>query len=281
MTDGRVCLITGATSGIGKATAISLAQQGMTLALVSRKREKGELVLREVKEKTGNNKTELFIADLSSFNEVRILGQEVRAKHPTIDILINNAGGVFGARTPTSDGIELTFALNHLTYFLLTILLLDPLKSAPQGRIINVSSQVHQYGAMAFDDLSQEKKYNAMRAYAQSKLANVLLTYELARRLKGTGVTANTLHPGAVRSNFGRELPGIGGFFFRHFGYFMRSPEKAAETVTWLASSNELTGVTGKYFFDKKEIRSSRISYDTGVAQRLWELSEKMTGIAQ
>ena len=281
MIESGVCLITGATSGIGKATAISLAQQGMTVALVSRKREKGEFVLREVAEKTGNNKVELFIADLSSFGEVRRLAQEVRAKHPTVDILINNAGGVFGSRILTKDGIELTFALNHLSYFLLTNLLLEPLKSAPRGRIINVSSQAHQIGSMAFDDLGQEKKYNAMRAYAQSKLANILFTYELARRLKGTNVTANTLHPGTVRSNFGRELSGIGGFFFRNFGVFMRSPEKAAETVTWLALAQEPGGINGKYFLDKKEIRSSKISYDVGVARRLWEVSEKMTGIAQ
>ena len=280
MRDGGVCLITGATSGIGKAAAISLAQQGMMVAIVARNREKGEGVLQEVSGNTGNSRAELFIADLSSFSEVRRLAQEVRARYPSIDVLVNNAGGIFGARTLTRDGIELTFALNHLSYFLLTNLLLDPLKTAPQGRVVSVSSQAHQFGAMAFDDPGYEKKYNAMRAYAQSKLANILFTYELARRLKGTNVTANTLHPGSVRSNFGRDLPGIGGFFFRNFGTFMRSPEKAAVTVTWLALAEELAGVTGKYFLDKKEIRSSKISYDAGVARPLWELSQEMTGIA-
>ncbi len=277
MNNTRVSIVTGATSGIGKATAIALAQTGITVALVSRKREKGEAVLGEIVSRTGNSNVELFVADLSSLVEVKRLAHEIRARHPIIDILINNAGGVFGTRTLTVDGTELTFALNHLSYFLLTNLLLEPLKSAPQGRIINVSSQAHLVGTIAFDDLELKKKYNAMRSYAQSKLANILFTYELARRLAGTPVTANTLHPGSVRSNFGRELPGIGGFFFRNFGIFMRSPEKAAETVTWLAQADELTGVSGKYYFDKKEIHSSKISYDTGVARHLWEISERMT----
>lgn len=279
MFEGGVCLITGATSGIGKATAISLAQQGMVVTIVSRKREKGELVSQEIARRTGNSNLELFVADLSSISEVRRLAREVREKHPTVDILINNAGGIFGTRTLTRDGIELTFALNHLSYFLLTNLLLEPLKSSRHGRVVNVSSQAHQFGSMDFDDPGQAEKYNAMRAYAQSKLANILFTYELARRLRVTNVTANALHPGTVRSKFGRELPGIGGFFFRNFGMFMRSPEKAAETVTWLALARELASVSGRYFVDKKEIHSSKISYDAEAAQRLWELSEGMTGL--
>jgi NAD(P)-dependent dehydrogenase (short-subunit alcohol dehydrogenase family) len=279
MHDGRVCLVTGATSGIGKATAISLAQRGMTVALVSRRKEKGEIVAQEIAGKTGNSKVELFIADLSSFRDVRRLAQEVLVKHPTLDILVNNVGGVFGTKTLTRDGFELTFALNHLSYFLLTNLLLNSLKSAREGRVINVSSQAHKVGTIAFDDLNQEKKYNAMRAYAQSKLANILFTYELARRLKGTNVTTNTLHPGTVRSGFGRDLPGIGGLFFRHFGFMMRSPEKAAQTVSWLASAVELSGVNGRYFMDMREIRSSRISYNTEVADRLWQVSAQMTGV--
>ena len=279
MADRKVCVISGATSGIGKASALALAEHPTTLLLISRKKEKGEAVLIEIASKTGNKNLELYLADLSSQADVRRLAQEIKTRHSSIDLLINNAGGIFGKRIMTADGIELTFALNHLAYFLLTNLLIAELKAAPAARIINVSSNAHGYGTIAFDDLGLEKRYNAARAYAQSKLANVFFTYELARVLKDTRVTVNALHPGAVRTNFGRELSGIAGFVFRHFGYFMRSPEKGAETIVWLATAPELEGQTGKYFLDKKEIRSSALSYDTTVARKLWQVSAQLTGV--
>ncbi|MGA3246036.1 MAG: SDR family oxidoreductase [Bacteroidota bacterium] len=279
MTSGKICLITGATSGIGKATALSLARQGATVLLVSRNKEKGGKVRNEIVEKTGNEGVRLYIADLSSQKEIRSLAGEIRTNHPRIDVLVNNAGGIFDKRILTVDGIELTLAVNHLAYFLLTNLLLEMLRAAPSARVVSVSSQAHQFGRMEFGDLGYEQGYNPMKSYARSKLANILFTYELARRTAGTRITANTLHPGTVRTNFGKQLSGIAGFVFKQLDVFMRSPEKGAETVIWLASAEEVDGVSGKYFRDKKEIRSSKISYDEDVAQRLWEASAKMTAL--
>lgn len=279
MTNGTICLITGATSGIGNATALSLAHQGATTLLVSRNREKGEKILREIVERTGNKEVRLYVADLSSQKSIRSLTGEIKTDHPRIDVLVNNAGGVFDTRVLTVDGIELTLALNHLAYFLLTDLLMGMLQAAPSARVVSVSSQAHQFGTMKFGDLGYEHGYNSMKSYAQSKLANILFTYELARRTAGTNITVNTLHPGAVRTNFGKQLSGIAGFVFKHLDLFMRSPEKGAQTVIWLASAAEVEGVSGKYFLDRKEIRSSKISYDESVAKRLWEVSAQMTGI--
>jgi NAD(P)-dependent dehydrogenase (short-subunit alcohol dehydrogenase family) len=279
MADRKICVITGATSGIGKASALALANHPTTLLLVSRKKEKGEAVIREITEKTGNKDLELYVADLSSQVDVRKLADEIKAHHRIIDVLINNAGGIFGKRILTADGIELTFALNHLAYFLLSNLLIAELKAAPAARIINVSSQAHGYGTIKFDDPGLEKHYNAAKAYAQSKLANILFTYELSRILKDTTVTVNALHPGVVRTNFGRELSGIAGFVFKRFGLFMRSPAKAAETVVWLATAPQLAGVSGRYFMDKKEIRSSALSYENNLAGKLWHMSARLTGL--
>ena len=279
MSDKKVCLITGATSGIGKATLLSLAQQGMSIVMVSRNKEKGESVRSAITEKTRNENIHLAIADLSSQQDIRRLASDIKSKYSKLDILVNNAGGIFGKRILTVDRLELTFALNHLAYFLLTNLLLEILKAAPAGRVVNVSSQAHRYGSLEFDDPGFEKGYNAMKSYAQSKLANLLFAYELSRHLASTGITANALHPGVVRTGFGKELSGIAGFVFKRLDFLMRSPEKGAETVIWLASAAEVEGVSGKYFLDKKEIRSSKISYDESVAHRLWEASAQMTGL--
>jgi NAD(P)-dependent dehydrogenase (short-subunit alcohol dehydrogenase family) len=278
MSDKKVCLITGATSGIGKAAGISLARQGMSIIMVSRNKEKGESIRAAIVENTRNENIHLAVADLSSQQDIRKLASDIKSKYTKLDILINNAGGIFDKRLLTVDGIELTFALNHLAYFLLANLLLEILKAAPAGRVVNVSSQAHQYGKIDFNDPNFEKGYNAMISYAQSKLANVLFTYELSRRLAGTEITANALHPGVVRTNFGKEISGIAGFVFKSLDFFMRSPEQGAETVIWLASAAEVEGVSGKYFLDKKEIRSSKISYDESVADRLWNVSAQMTG---
>lgn len=279
MRNSRVCVVTGATSGIGKVAALSLAQQGFKMLLVARSREKGESVQRAIQAVLPDSAPELFVGDLSSQQSIRTLVKDIRSAHRHIDVLINNAGGIFGNRVLTAEGIEHTFALNHLGYFLLTNLLLDPLRAAGEARIINVSSQAHRFSKLDLDHLNSNGKYNAMEAYAQSKLANILFTYELSRRLADTRITANALHPGAVRTNFGRELPGVVGAFFRHFGFLLRSAEKGAATMVWLASSDQVAGVTGKYFLDKREIRSSRISYDVSLARQLWDASAELTAL--
>ena len=272
-------LITGATSGIGKATAVALAKLGGHLLLVSRKKEKGDRVVEEIRRLTGNDTLQLFVADLSSQAEIRKLADEIKSKHRSLDVLVNNAGGIFSDRVETVDRIELTFALNHLGYFLLTNLLLNLLKTAPAGRIVNVSSQAHVIGRIEFDDPGLKSRYNAAKAYAQSKLANLMFTYELARILGTSTVTVNALHPGAVSSNFGRNVSGVAGFYFRHLGFLMRSAAKGAETVVWLSSSPQVEGVTGKYFRDKGEIKSSPRSYDEQAAKKLWQMSAQMTGL--
>lgn len=277
----RVCLVTGANSGIGKVTAQELSKQGATVLMACRSREKGERALEEIRAQDKNEDVHLFIADLSSQAEIRRLAGEIKAGFPRIDVLVNNAGGINPTMVLTRDGLETTFAVNHLSYFLLTNLLLEHLEASPAPRIVNVSSEAHKYGTIGFDDLGLEKRYNTTKAYAQSKLANILFTYELARHLSNQKITINTLHPGAVNTNFGKNLQGIAGFFFRSCGFLMRSPAKGAETVIWLATAPELNGVSGKYFFDKKEIRSSKISYDADVARTLWDISDRLTGREQ
>jgi len=275
----KVCLVTGANSGIGRVTAKALAEQGATLIMVCRNKKKGEDALSEIRNLSGNQDIHLFLADLSSQTEVRHLAADIKTRFPCIDVLINNAGGINPDWVLTTDKIETTFAVNHLAHFLLTILLLEQVKASPAPRIINVSSQAHQIGAINFDDLGFERKYNPMRAYAQSKLANILFTYEFVRRLGDHQIAINALHPGSVNTNFGKTLRGIGGIIFRTFGFMMPSPEKGAETPIWLATAPELEGVTGKYFFDRKEIRSSRVSCDTRAAKELWDISARLTGI--
>jgi retinol dehydrogenase 14 len=277
----KICIITGANSGIGKATAKELARQGATLILVCRNKEKGTLALQEIKEFSKNEKIELMTADLSSQKEIRLLADKIRKKYPEIHILINNAGAVHDKRTETVDKVETTFATNHLAYFLLTSLLLDNLKSAPKARIINLASEAQRTGKINFEDLNLKSDFSAIKSYSQSKLANVIFTYELARHLKDTNVTVNCVHPGLVRTNFGKDLSGFFKGVILLMKPFMRKSEKGAETVVWLASSPNVEGITGKYFTDKKEIKSNEISYDQEVAKQLWLVSEKMTGLTK
>jgi len=222
-----------------------------------------------------------MIADLASLDEIRGLAAAYKQKHQQLHVLVNNAGAYNAQRTTTKDGFETTFGVNHLAYFLLTELLLDVLKASAPARIINVSSTAHVGGHMNFDDLQGEKKYVGRAAYGQSKLANVLFTYELARRLEGTGVTANALHPGVVRTGFGKNNPGMMGQLFRLAQTVARpffiSPVQGAATSIYLASSPEVEGVTGKYFAKCKAVDSNAESYDTAVAQRLWQISEQLT----
>src|SRR5262245_59096233 len=273
----KTCLITGANSGIGKVTATALAANGATVIMVCRDRARGEAARAEIRRATNSDKIELLIADLSEQRQIRQLAAEVKGRYSALHVLVNNAGVWRDKREITADGIEATWALNHLAYFLLTEELIDLLKASAPARIVNVSSDYHFRGHLAFNDIQLSEGYGGGRAYGQSKLANVVFTYELARRLKGTGVTANCLHLGAVNTNFFNNVKGLFGILTSIGRPFLRTPEKGAETVIWLATSPKVEGVTGKYFFNCKEKRSSRESYDPNVANKLWELSEQMT----
>jgi NAD(P)-dependent dehydrogenase (short-subunit alcohol dehydrogenase family) len=272
---GKVCLVTGGTSGIGKAAALGLARLGATVCIVGRDRERCVVAVDEIKQQSGNKDVELLLADLSSQRSIRKLAGDFKRKHRRLHVLVNNAGGVF-PYTRTVDGIEQTFAVNHLAYFMLTNLLLDTLKRSAPARIVNVSSEAERGGKINFDDLQGQKKYRSFRAYSQSKLANILFTYELARRLGSTSVTVNALHPGVVATRFGRDLGPV-RWLYKLGGRAMRTPEQGAETVIYLASSPEVEGVTGQYFQDCKPIKSAPVSYDETIAQRLWQVSAEMT----
>ncbi|HEY6284708.1 MAG TPA: SDR family oxidoreductase [Ktedonobacteraceae bacterium] len=278
---GKVCIVTGANSGIGKATALGLAQMGATVVMVCRNQVKGEEAQNEIKEKSGNDAVELMLADLSSQESIRQLAENFQQHYQQLNVLINNAGGVNLSRRETVDGLEMTIAVNYLAPFLLTNLLLEKLKASAPARIVNVSSESHQSGYIKMDDLELEKGYRLMRAYGQSKLALVLFTYELARRLQGTGVTANCLHPGFVATNIGQNGVGSVGrsivkLIFSRLGI---SSEEGAKTSIYLASSTEIEGVTGKYFAKSIPVRSAPISYDESLQHQLWEESTKLVNL--
>lgn len=249
---------------------------GATVVMVCRSRERGEAAQAAISADSGNPAVDLLLADLSRQGDIRRLAEAFKAKYQHLHVLVNNAGGTFYTRSVTEDGLENTFAFNHLAYFLLTQLLLDVLKASAPARIVNVSTRLFNSTKINFADLQSEKKYSGLQAYSQSKLANILFTYELARRLAGTGVTANVLWPGIFKSNFGRNTPGV-PLLFRILGPlvwpFLTSPEKAAETPLYLATSPEVEGVSGKYFANKKGIKSPAQSYDEAVARRLCKLA--------
>jgi len=272
-------MITGANSGIGKFVTMDLARTGGNVVMVCRNQAKGLATREEIKKKTGNEQLELMIADLSSLDSVRKLAMDYLATHDRLNILVNNAGTIIGKRNITSEGFEETFVTNYLSHFLLTNLLLDVLKKSAPSRIINVSSSAHHSGHMNFEDLQGEKRYSAMNSYSQSKLAQVLFTYELAERLAGTGVTVSAVHPGVVRSHWG-DRAGILGIGIRIARPFMIAPEKGAQTPVYLATSKEVEGVSGKYFSSKKEKESSEESYRKDEAEKLWEVSLKLSGLS-
>ncbi len=276
----KVFLVTGANAGIGRITALEIAKSGATLVIVCRDQGRGEEALKDIKEKSKNDKVELLLADLSSQQEIHKLAEQFKSKYDRLDVLVNNAGVIFGERKLTVDGIENTFALNHLGYFLLTNLLLDLLKKSAPSRIINVSSEGHRMGNIKYDDINREKGYSSVSVYGQTKFDNILFTYELASRLEGTGVTVNCLHPGGVATNFGSGNNTFFGFLVKLARPFLISAEKGAETSVYLALSPEVENVTGKYFIKKKQKKSSGPSYDKDAAKRLWEISEKMTKLA-
>lgn len=275
----KVVLITGATNGIGRVAALELAKMGARVVIVGRSREKTEAVRQEILAAGGN--ADSLLADLSALDEVRRLAAEFRARYDRLDVLVNNAGAIFARRQATADGYEMTFALNHLNYFLLTHLLLDVLKASAPARIVNVSSDAHRSAQMNFDDLQHENSYgmSGFQAYGRSKLANVLFTYELARRLAGTSVTANALHPGFVATGFGRNMPGLMNRVMGIMHRFAITPEQGAQTLIYLASSPEVEGVTGKYFDKNRPVRSSPASYDETAQKRLWDISERLAGL--
>lgn len=272
----KTVLVTGATNGIGKVTALRLAEQGAHVVIVSRSAQKCAAVSEEIRTQSGNARVEWIAADLATLAGVEEAAAEFRARHQQLHVLINNAGGVFVDRIETADGYEMTFALNHLSYFRLTQLLQDLLIASAPARIVNVSSDAHYGGSMNFDDLMGVKKYSSWAAYSQSKLANVLFTYALARRLEGTGVTANALHPGFVATGFGRNNGGLMGMVMPLVQLFAIKPEKGAETSVFLATSPTVTGVSGKYFASCKPKESSKASYDVTAQDRLWSISEQL-----
>lgn len=280
--EGKTVLVTGATAGIGEVTARELARMGATVVGIGRNRQKCADVAAAIRTETGNDNVEFLVADLSSMAEVRRVAEEFRDKYDRLDVLVNNAGAYFQQRQVSADGWEMTFALNHMSYFLLTQELLDLLKSSAPARIVNVASGAHTAGKLNFDDLQFEKQYNGWRAYANSKLANVLFTYELSRRLEGSGVTANALHPGFVASNFalnnnqGTVAQIVLALFKPIRSLFAISVDKGAETQIFLASSPQVEGVTSKYFDKKQAVKSSPLSYDGNSAKHLWQLSEQL-----
>jgi len=277
---GKTVLITGGTGGIGKATAAGLASMGARVGITGRDRARAERAATDIAAESGNPAVDVFDADLSSQAEVRRMAGEVLAAYPRLDVLVNNVGGFWAHRHTTADGLEHTFALNHLAPFLLTSLLLERLMDSAPARIVTVSSGAQSMGKIDFDDLMGEQDYSGQRAYNQSKLANVMFTYELAKRLEGTGVTATALHPGMTDTAFSAEDPArsMAPIVFAARP-FMKSPKKGADTAVYLASSTEVEGVTGQYFANRKAKKSHDASYDAMTTGRLWQVSADLVGI--
>ncbi len=278
---GKDIVVTGATDGIGKVTARELAKMGASVTIVGRDAAKGEAVVRELRQAAGHDRIGFVAGDLATQKGVRAAAAVIKGRLKKLDVLVNNAGAVFMKRELTEDGIERTFALNHLGYFLLTHELLGLLKASAPSRIVTVASAAHQGAKLDMSDLQNAKNYSGFRVYGQSKLANIYFTYELARRLQGTNVTANCLHPGFVASRFGNNT---GGVFRLLIGWAKMvaaiSEDNGAKTSAFLASSPEVQGVNGKYFDKCAAVPSSAVSNDVDIARALWRESERLTGIA-
>lgn len=277
--DGKIVLITGASQGIGRATAVGLAKLGATVVIAGRDRARTEAAVAQIKSQSGRTDLAYLLADFLSLAAVQQMAQDFLARYPRLDVLINNAGVFNMRREASKDGYEATFAVNHLAPFLLTTSLLERLKTSAPARIVNVSSAAHQGAHIDFDDLMGAKRYGGWMAYGQSKLANVLFTRELARRLAGTGVTANAMHPGFVASGFARNNGRLARAVMSLAKPFSRSPEKGAETAIYLASSPEVEGISGEYFIDCRTAASSAESYDEEAQRKLWEASEKLVSV--
>lgn len=277
---GKVCIVTGANSGIGKATALGLARLGATVVMVCRDRQRGEAARQEIQHKTGNTHIDLLLADLSSMQAVRTLADQIKQTYSQVHVLINNAGGVFMSRRLSVDGLEMTLAVNYFSAFLLTNLLLDTLKASAPARIITVSSIAHVGSQLDPDDLQLAKHYRPLSAYGTAKLAAVLFTYALARHLEGTGVTANCLHPGVVATNIWvQPLPRFLHPLSAVSRLFGVSPEQGARTSLYLATSPDVAQITGKYFDNGKEQQTSHATHDIELQDRLWQKSAELTGL--
>ena len=277
---GKSVLVTGGTGGIGKATAIGLAALGARVGITGRDPARTQAAAAGIRAATGNVAVDVFAADMSAQAEVRRLAAQVAGTYPRLDVLVNNVGGFWAHRHVTADGLEHTFALNHLAPFLLTNLLLDRLIASAPARIVTVSSGAQARGRIDFDDLQGERNYSGQRAYSQSKLANVMFTYELARRLEGTGVTATVLHPGVVRTSFGAEDQAAHfAVLIRMARPFMKTAAQGAVTPVYLACSPQVEGVTGRYFANRKPKTAAKTAYDTTAAARLWQVSADLTDL--
>jgi NAD(P)-dependent dehydrogenase (short-subunit alcohol dehydrogenase family) len=279
--DGKTCIVTGANSGIGKETALGLAQLGAHVVMVCRNREKGQVALEEIRRESGSLRVDLLIADMSSQASVRALAEEIHHEYSRLDVLINNAGGGAPAGTLSADGIEMTVATNHLGAALLTLLLLDLCKASAPSRIINVSSEAQRRARLDMDDLQfKRRKYSSFAAYGQSKLLMNAFTFELARRLAGTGVTANCLHPGVVATNiWGANPPLILKLIIALVKPFMLNSKEGAEVSLYLATSPDVAQVSGQYFVKSKPGKPNPLSRDPKVAGEIWQWTEKMTGL--
>ena len=276
--EGKTCLITGGSDGIGYVAARELARMDANVVIAGRNATKTATALARIIGETGNRAVRYLLADMSSQGDVRRLADQVKEQMPRLDVLVNNAGAIFLSDRRSADGIEMTFALNHLGYYLLTTLLLGPLKDSTPARIVNVSSSSHfSAGNFRLEDLPKPGINGGYRAYGRSKLCNILFTYELARRLEGSGVAVNALHPGLVRTNIARNNGLLGSVVNFFIGARGVDALKGAETLNYLATSPEVEGVTGKFFVDCRAVPSSALSYDAGLASDLWELSERLT----
>jgi NAD(P)-dependent dehydrogenase (short-subunit alcohol dehydrogenase family) len=278
---GKTVVATGATSGIGEAAVLALAGLGARIVFVARDEARAQATMRKLEAKAPGLGHRMHLTDLSSMAETRKVGAEIAAGEPHIDVLINNAGAIFSERRVTLEGLELTFALNHMAYFALTAALRDKLVASAPARIVSTSSAAHQGARLDFSDLQSAKGYKMMRVYGRSKLANILFTRELAKRLAGTGVTTNCLHPGAVATRFGDSSGGWLARLLPVLKLFFISPEKGADTIVYLASSPEVADTTGAYFFERKITESSSAARDDAAAKRLWEASETLVGVRQ
>lgn len=276
---GKTVVITGATSGIGKVAAEKLAKMGARIVLIARDRPRGEATLALLRKSAPDLAHTAHYADLSRISEMKRVASAIAAQEPRIDVLINNAGALFGARRLTEDGLELTFALNHMAYFVVTELLLKRIVFSAPARIVNTSSRAHQTARLDFDDLQMAKQYGAMRAYCRSKLCNVLFTKELAGRIEGTGVTVNCLHPGFVATRFADESGGLISSFAGLAKLMAISPEDGADTIVYLASSPEVAGVSGQYFHKRRPVSPSPAALDRMAALELWKRSAALSGI--
>lgn len=278
---GKVVVITGGTSGIGEVAAQKLAGMGARIVLVARSRSRGEATLGRLRQVAPAQAHSAYYGDLSRLSELRRVGGEIAAAEPRIDVLLNNAGAMFGQRQTTEDGLELTFATNHLSYFVLTHMLRDRLMASAPARVVNTSSHAHYRGAIDFGDLQSERDYSGFAVYSRSKLCNILFTRSLARRLAGTGITANSFHPGFVRTRFGDESGGGLSRAFRFFKLFAISEEKGADTMIYLASSADVAQRSGLYFYKRKPVEPSKIAQNDDIAERLWEETAKIAGISE